>query len=155
MNNQFSVWLDKLERYCSFQERCTSEVEQKMNLLKIEVEFKPKLIEELKNSKFLDDKRYTSFYIRAKVRIKRDGVNKIKSALFQKRIPESIINEVMAEIDREIYSENIEKLIEKKWSQLFPKNEYQDAKVKLIRYLMTKGYKYDEFNSYLKLLSKK
>jgi regulatory protein len=153
MDKQFDIWLDKLERFCSFQERCISDVEKKMTTLKVDDELKSKLIECLVEAEFLDERRYTLFFIRAKVRIKRDGVQKIKSALFQKKIPGALIQEVLEELDRELYSENVQLLLTKKWAQLVQRNEKQDAKNKLIRYLMGKGYKYDEFNIFLKKLN--
>lgn len=153
MEDKFPQYLDKLERFCGYQERCIADIKKKMTTMKVEVEFQEKLIESLLEEKFIDEKRYALFFIRGKVNFKRDGFQKIKFALSQKRIPPAIINEIIEELDREQYSENVVVLVEKKWAQLILKNEKQDAKAKLIRYMMAKGYKYDEFKEYLKKLN--
>jgi len=146
-------WRDKLERYCAYQERCAYDVKQKMNTMKIPLDIQTELLAELKEQKFIDDERYALSYLRSKVNFKKDGIQKIKFALSQKKIDANIIDLALQEIDRTLYQENISKLIEKKWKTLIEKNELKDAKGKLMRYLMSKGYKYDEFKTYLHFLT--
>jgi SOS response regulatory protein OraA/RecX len=40
-------------------------------------------------------------------------------------------------------------LIEKKWKLYFPKNDYYKSKEKLVRYLMSKGYSFEQFKNKL------
>lgn len=149
MTNQYAIWIEKLERYCAYQERCTSDVVKKMASLNVDGISQNKLIQELKDSGFIDDRRYALFFLKSKVNTKRDGIQKIVYALKQKKIDAQIISEVLLEIDRDTYTENIELLIQRKWAQISIKNDKKLGIQKLIRYLMSKGYKYDEFNSYI------
>lgn len=153
MEDKYAIYLDKLERFCGYQERCIADVKKKMVSMKVENEFQEKLITSLIEEQFINEKRYALFFIKGKVNYKRDGFQKIKFALSQKQIPNPIINEIIDELDKEQYVENVEILLNKKWTQLNIKNEKQEAKSKLIRYMMGKGYKYDEFKDYLKKLN--
>lgn len=143
-------WLDKLERYCAYQERCISDVKTKMYSLKIPKEEMPALIEKLIEDLFIDEIRFTKAFLRAKTNLKKDGLEKIRFALMQKGIQVATIAEAFGELDKELYNENLKGLIDKKWSILTQKHEKQEAKVKLTRFLLTKGYKYDDFKVHLK-----
>ena len=143
-------WLDKLERYCAYQERCISDVKTKMYTLKIPKEKMPSLIEKLIEDKFIDEIRYARAFLRAKMNLKKDGLEKIRFALMQKGIQAAAIAEVFDDLDRELYDENLKALIDKKWPILSQKYEKQEAKAKLIRFLLSKGYKYDDFKNLIK-----
>jgi SOS response regulatory protein OraA/RecX len=88
--------------------------------------------------------------MRSKVSFKKDGLEKIRFGLMKKGIKDAVIKLVFEELDSETYASNLNSLIEKKWISLLLKNEKQEAKAKLIRYLLAKGYKYDEFKGLLK-----
>jgi regulatory protein len=121
-----------------------------MYSLKIPTILYPKLIDSLIDNQFLDEERYVRAFMRSKVSFKKDGLEKIRFGLMKKGIKNSIISLVFEELDKETYQSNLSNLIEKKWNTLILKIEQQEAKAKLIRYLLGKGYKYDEFKGYLK-----
>ena len=149
-NVEYQKWLEKLENYCAYQERCISEVKTKMYSLKIPTLHYPSLIESLISNQFLDEERYVRAFMRSKVNFKKDGLEKIRFGLMNKGIKDAVIKLVFEELDGETYASNLNSLIEKKWTSLLLKNEKQEAKAKLIRYLLGKGYKYDEFKGALK-----
>lgn len=149
-SDEVKVWLDKLERYCAYQERCISDVKTKMYNLKIPKEEMSFFLDKLIEDKFIDELRYARAFLRAKTNFKKDGLEKIRFALMQKGIPAATIAEVFEDLDRDLYDENLKALIDKKWPSLYQKNEKQEAKAKLIRFLLSKGYKYDDFKNLLK-----
>lgn len=149
-NEEYQKWLEKLENYCAYQERCISEVKTKMYSLKIPPLHYPSLVESLLENKFLDEERYVRSFMRSKVSFKKDGLEKIRFSLMKKGIKDAVIKLVFEELDKEVYQTNLESILEKKWSSLILKSEKQEAKAKLIRYLLAKGYKYDEFKGLLK-----
>ena len=151
-NKTIDEYLVQLEHFCAYQERCVHDVKLKMQRLQIEPNFQEQIIERLIEQEFIDEKRYAISFMRSKVNLKKDGIQKMAYALRNKRIPDDIVTQAIAEIDREIYLANISGLIEKKWKTLSPKNEYAVAKRKLIAFLMGKGYRYDEFKGYLNAL---
>ena len=149
-NEEYQKWLEKLENYCAYQERCISEVKTKMYSLKIPTLHSLSLLESLIENKFLEEERYVRAFMRSKVSFKKDGLEKIRFGLMKKGIKDEDIKLVFEELDSETYASNLNSLIEKKWTSLLLKNEKQEAKAKLIRYLLAKGYKYDEFKGLLK-----
>ena len=135
----------KMEYYCSYQERCIYDVERNLEKYEMEDAEKKEIIMHLQEHQFLDENRFVALFIKSKVNLKKDGVNKIKAALYAKRIDPKLIQEHLKDIEAAIYSENMQKLITKKRQELLAKNEPAQAKQKLIRYLMSKGYNYGEF----------
>lgn len=135
----------KMEYFCSYQERCIYDVERKLEKYEMEDTEKKEIISHLHEHQFLDENRFVALFIKSKVNLKKDGVNKIKAALYAKRIDPKLIQEHLKDIEAAIYTENMEKLITKKRQELLAKNEPAQAKQKLIRYLMSKGYNYGEF----------
>lgn len=135
----------KMEYYCSYQERCIYDVAKKMDVYDLDESERNEIIAHLQSHQFLDENRFVALFIKSKVNLKKDGVNKIKAALYAKRIDPKLIQEHLKDIEAAIYSENMAKLITKKRQELLAKNEPAEAKQKLIRYLMSKGYNYGEF----------
>jgi regulatory protein len=135
----------KMEYYCSYQERCIYDIERNLEKYEMEDAEKKDIISHLQEHQFLDENRFVALFIKSKVNLKKDGVNKIKAALYAKRIDPKLIQEHLKDIEAAIYTENMEKLITKKRQELLAKNEPAQAKQKLIRYLMSKGYNFGEF----------
>jgi regulatory protein len=134
-----------MEYFCSYQERCIYDVERKLEKYEMEDAEKKEIISHLHEHQFLDENRFVALFIKSKVNLKKDGVNKIKAALYAKRIDPKLIQEHLKDIEAAIYSENMQKLIDRKKEELLKKNVPAQAKQKLIRYLMSKGYNYGEF----------
>ena len=109
---------------------------------------KNEVIKILKENSILDDKRFVEAYVQGKVRIKKWGRQKIKAALFQKRIDAKLIQEgVYAFISDEEYQHVLEYLIERKNRELSSEKNAQIKKQKLMRFLLSRGFQYDEFSS--------
>lgn len=88
---------------------------------------------------FIDDDRYAKMFIESKKSYK--GKNAIVSTLISKGIPREIIDNNMKDFTS---SSDVIKSLEKKYM----KNKTYDAKniVKLKRYLLSKGFMYEEIN---------
>ena len=140
--------ISKLEAFCAYQERCTQEVRIKLDRLGADESLSMEVIKILKENSFLDDKRFVEAYVQGKVRIKKWGRQKIKAALFQKRIDAKLIQEgVYAFISDEEYQHVLEYLIERKNRELSSEKNAQIKKQKLMRFLLSRGFQYDEFSS--------
>jgi len=138
----------KLEAFCAYQERCTQEVRTKLERLGADESLSIEVIKHLKDHRFLDDKRFVEAYVQGKVRIKKWGRQKIKAALFQKRIDTKLIQEgIYAFISDDEYQQVIESLIERKKRELSSEKNPQIKKQKLMRFLLSRGFQYDEFSS--------
>ena len=138
----------KLEAFCAYQERCTQEVRTKLERLGADESLSIEVIKHLKETRFLDEKRFVEAYVQGKLRIKKWGRQKIKAALFQKRIDAKLIQEgIYAFISDEEYQQVIESLIDRKNRELSSEKNPQIKKQKLMRFLLSRGFQYDEFSS--------
>ena len=70
---------------------------------------KAKLLE-----KYIDEKRYSSAFVHDKIMFAKWGRNKISAMLWQKRIPQNIISEVLENIDTELYLSVLQDVIASK-----------------------------------------
>lgn len=138
----------KLEAFCAYQERCTQEVRTKLERLGADESLSTEVIKYLKDNRFLDEKRFVEAYVQGKLRIKKWGRQKIKAALFQKRIDAKLIQEgIYAFITDAEYQLVMESLIERKNRELSSEKNPQIKKQKLMRFLLSRGFQYDEFSS--------
>jgi regulatory protein len=138
----------KLEAFCAYQERCTQEVRTKLERLGADESLSMEVIKLLNENRFLDEKRFVEAYVQGKLRIKKWGRQKIKAALFQKRIDAKLIQEgIYAFISDEEYQLVMESLIERKNRELSTEKNPQIKKQKLMRFLLSRGFQYDEFSS--------
>jgi regulatory protein len=138
----------KLEAFCAYQERCTQEVRTKLERLGADESLSQEIINHLTENRFLDDRRFVEAYVQGKLRIKKWGRQKIKAALFQKRLDAKLIQEgIYAFISDEEYQLVMESLIERKNRELSSEKYPQIKKQKLMRFLLSRGFQYDEFSS--------
>ena len=138
----------KLEAFCAYQERCVSEVRTKLERLGADESLVREVTKYLQENRFLDEKRFVEAYVQGKLRIKKWGRQKIKAGLFQKRVDAKLIQEgIYTFISDEEYQQVIESLIERKNRELSTEKNPQIKKQKLVRFLLSRGFQYDEFSS--------
>ena len=100
------------------------------------------LIVELIQYNFLNEERYACSFARGKFRIKKWGKIKIRTALKKRDVYFKCIDLAMLEIDDKTYLNTLKELLQKKNDILKETNLYK-RKMKLISYLVTRGYEYD------------
>jgi regulatory protein len=148
--------LQKLKHYCRYQERCHSEVKEKLyslGLFKKDVEI---LICQLIEEDYLNEERFAKMFTGGKFRIKQWGRIKIKYELKQKKISEYCIKKALQEIEETEYKKALRKLAFAKWKTLHPEKNIYTKKSKTINYMMQKGYEPNLINEVLtSFLSKK
>ncbi len=137
----------KMARYCAYQERSHYQVEKKLREMGMIPEAIDAVMLFLIQENFLNEERFARAYVRGKFYQNRWGKQKIIQGLKQHQIHANLIASALTEIDETDYKKTIEELIEKK-SRLLKGNSYQ-AKQKIVRYLIQKGYKYEEFGEVL------
>ncbi|MCQ2307527.1 MAG: RecX family transcriptional regulator [Bacteroidales bacterium] len=129
--------MKKILHYCSYQDRCVSEVKTKISTFEISSSDKEKIMQLLINEGFIDDERFAHTFVRSKIHLKKWGVNKIRMSLKMKGISDDIISEALSEIDLDFYREDLIKILKAKKI-----NESDDfkRKAKLAQYAIQKGY---------------
>lgn len=130
----------KLERYCAYEDRCSYQIRKKLNLSLLSDKEKEAIIVGLLQDKFIDDARFANAYVSGKSRIKKWGAFKIRKGLLFYQIEKALIEKALKELDSNEYLKNLKDLMGKKMALLHAiKNPYE-KKVKIIRFLTSKGY---------------
>lgn len=131
--------LQKLKHYCAYQERCHSEVKEKLYNLGVWKKNHDEIIASLIEENYLNEERFAVAFAGGKFRVKQWGLVKIKYELKQKQVSEYSIKKAMKQINEEEYERVLKKLADEKYSSL--KNEqYLVRKKKTMDYLMAKGF---------------
>jgi len=128
--------------YCSYQDRCHQEVEQKMRDFMLIPEAKEEILLYLMQENFLNEERFTRSYIRGNFYLKSWGRNQIRNHLKFKGVPEKLINSCFDEIDEADYEKTLLKIYEQYYARQTGK-EYQ-KKSKTTKYLLGRGFEYEE-----------
>ncbi len=132
--------LQKAKHYCAYQERCHSEVKEKLysfGLRKMDVE---QLLTQLIDEDYLNEERFAIQFAGGKFRMKQWGRVKIKYELKQKAVSEYCIKKALKEIDEETYEQTLQHLYEQKLKTLRSETNHFIRKRKLQDYLLQKGY---------------
>ena len=133
--------LKKLLHYCNYQDRCEKEVITKLNSLELDDSDKRFVLEFLREEGFVNDERYCRSYVKSKLNLKKWGINKIKVSLIAKGVDKEMIDNVLYDIDYDLYKEELVNLIRNK--KIEGSDPYK-RRAKLIRYAISKGYSYPE-----------
>jgi len=133
----------RLEYLCAYQERCSSELEEKMYDWGFNQEDTSQLISHLIAHNYLNEERFAEAFTSGKVNIKKWGRIKIHQQLKQKRISDYSIKKGLSSIDEVVYMENLQSLALKKWKTLSKERDSYSKKVKVYRFLSSKGYETD------------
>ena len=143
--------LQKARHYCAYQERCHSEVKEKLysfGLRKNDVEAAlSTLIEE----NYLNEERFAVQFAGGRFRMKQWGRVKIRYELKQKQVGEYCIKKALAAIDDKDYSKTLEKLATEKWEDLKGETDFA-RRGKLQDYLVRKGYETDAIHQAIKAI---
>ncbi len=139
----------KIKRYCAYQERCTSEVKNKLKLWGLSDKETLEIIKELTELQYIDNLRYATLFASGRMHIKGWGKQKIMYALRAKQIDEKHIQEAISKLDSNDYKQNLEKQAEK-WMRTQTITNSYEQKQKLVRYLLNKGYEYADIQEFLK-----
>jgi regulatory protein len=124
---------------CSRQEKCSSEIRDKLEKFKIPGRDVEKVMQTLKKEGFLDESRYAGMFVRDKLKFNRWGKIKIRYMLSAKKIPDGIIDEAIREIDDKTYAETLKEELVKKRRQIKDDN-YFTVRNKLARFGQQRGF---------------
>jgi regulatory protein len=132
--------IQKLKYYCSYQERCHSEVLSKLYDLGVYKNEHDEIISTLIQENYLNEERFAIQFAGGKFRMKQWGKTKIKYELKGKQISEYCIKKALATIPTADYLQTAQKLFDLKNSTLKSEKNFFTKKRKLQDYLMQKGY---------------
>jgi len=131
--------LDKMAKYCTYQERCVKDVRDKLKTFDLPDEEKTKILDYLLDNRFVDDERFAKSFVRGKVNQSGWGVNKIRFHLMQKGVDKEIIDEALEQTDEETYRQRLIDILKLKAKTVKAENDFE-KKRKLAAYAMQKGF---------------
>ena len=134
--------LQKLRHYCGYQERCHSEVTNKLYNLGILKNEHDAIMATLIEEGYLNELRFAIAFAGGKFRLKQWGRIKIKYELKNKQLSDYCIKKALQQIKEDEYLDVLKKIAGEKFASL--KNEPHLAKQKkTFDYLLQRGYETD------------
>lgn len=131
--------LDKMAKYCAYQERCVKDVRNKLTTFDIPEETKTKILDYLLDNRFVSDERFAQSFARGKVNQSGWGLNKIRFHLMQKGIDKEIVDEALGQTDEEVYHQRLIDILKTKSKTVKATTDFE-KKRKLAAYAMQKGF---------------
>ncbi len=141
MKDVFSVKeaIQKIEFFCSYQERCHEEVTTKLGSMKMDSDEIDEIMVHLIASNFLNEERFACSFARGKHRIKHWGKIRIINELKFKKIAQNLINTALKEITPEEYLETFHTLAERHWETI-RESDVLKKKKKFCDYMLRRGF---------------
>ena len=131
--------LDKMAKYCAYQERCVKDVRDKLKTFDIPQEDQDKILDYLLDNRFVTDERFAKSFVRGKINQSGWGLNKIRFHLMQKGVAKEVIDEALAQTDEEAYRQRLIDILKAKSKTVKAENDFE-KKRKLAAYAMQKGF---------------
>ncbi len=138
-------------RFLNFKPRSEKEVRGKLKSHKLSDESIEKIIESLKEFKFINDEQYAKMYIESKVSLKPEGRRSLKIRLAQKGIGKETSEKTVDEnyTDETEFQKARELAI--KYQKKVKAKTPIEKKQKCYKHLLSKGFSYDLINRVLKV----
>ena len=144
--------LQKLRHYCRYQERCCSEVKNKLFELGINKNLHDEMINELIDENYLDEERFAIAFAIGRFKMKQWGRKKIFYELKTKKLSTEAIQKGLQQINEKDYLKILEKLAKEKYA-LLKHEQYLVRKKKTMDYLIQKGFEFDLVNSWIEKIT--
>ena len=131
--------LDKMAKYCAYQERCVKDVTDKLKALELSEKEREDILNYLIDNRFVDNQRFAKAFVRGKINQSGWGVNKIRFHLMQKGISKELIDEALQAFDEEAYRQRLIEVLKTKAKTVKASNEFEKNR-KLAAYAIQKGF---------------
>ena len=131
--------LDKMAKYCAYQERCVKDVAEKLKSFDISEKDREEILHYLTDNRFVDDESFARAFVRGKINQSGWGLNKIRFHLMQKGISKELIDEALQAFDEEMYRQRLIEVLTTKAKTVKAANDFE-KKRKLAAYAIQKGF---------------
>lgn len=131
--------LDKMAKYCAYQERCVKDVVEKLKTFDIPQKEREEILHYLIDNRFVNDERFAKSFVRGKINQSGWGLNKIRYHLRQKGIDNEIIEEALQGTDEEVYRQRLIDILNTKAKTVKAENDFE-KKRKLAAYAIQRGF---------------
>ncbi len=131
--------LDKMAKYCAYQERCVKDVTEKLKTFELTQKEKDEILDYLIDNRFVNNTRFAQAFVKGKINQSGWGLNKIRFHLMQKGIDKEIIDEALQTYDEEAYRQRLIDVLKIKAKTVKAENDFERNR-KLAAYAMQKGF---------------
>ena len=131
--------LDKMAKYCAYQERCVKDVTDKLKTFDISPKDREEILNYLIDNRFVNDERFARSFVRGKINQSGWGLNKIRFHLIQKGIDKEIIEEALTQTDEKVYRKRLIDILKTKVKTIKAENDFE-KKRKLAAYAIQRGF---------------
>lgn len=139
--------LSALQTLCARKEYCVSDIRMKaLKRCEGDSDVADEIVSALLEEGYVCDLRYASAFAREKAQISGWGPVKIRFALRGKQIDAQTITQALEEIDSDRAEEKLQRVLETKMRSLAGDPQ---ARLKLIKFALSRGYEYSEVEKYL------
>ncbi len=135
--------LMKLTSVCAKGEHCKEDMRVKMRKWNVDEETQERVLNFLVEERYIDESRYTSFFINDKIKYNKWGKRKVEQALYVKHIPKDIYEPILNEIEEDEYEDILLPLLVNKEKNIKANSEYE-KRGKLIRFALQRGYSMEQ-----------
>lgn len=143
---------ERLEALCVKAERCSWELRQKLYNWQIPEARAEEIMRSLTSRRFVDDARFARSIVHDKVNFERRGRLYLRQYLRLKRIGDTDIENALAEIDEDVYLENLMLTLKARLRLQPDLADTFEGRTKLFRHAVSRGYEPALVSSRLKAL---
>ncbi len=138
----------RLAEECSRAEYCSGDLKRKMDRWGMPEDEQNAVIAYLRKGKYIDDGRFCRFYCNDKLRFNKWGRVKLRLSLKMKNLDKEAVEEGIASIDGELYTEVLLGLLRGKARSL-SRNDKYERDMKLMRFAAGHGFTAEEIRECL------
>lgn len=131
--------LKKLAALCARGEHSTGDADEKMRRWGLSDDDRLQVIRKLVDNKFIDDQRFTKYFVHDKIKFNHWGRRKIEVSLRQKGVDSQIIAEALDEVPDSEYLEILRPMIKSKIETTKAATDYERA-MKTIKWAAGRGF---------------
>ena len=132
----------QLAALCANAEHCQYEMLEKMKRWELSDEAQARVMAQLIEQRYVDDRRYARAFVKDKIRYNKWGRRKVQQGLWMKRIDKEIQDEVLNEIDEKEYLNVLKPLLKQKRKSIKANSDYE-LNQKLVRFAYGRGFTFD------------
>lgn len=131
--------LDKMAKYCAYQERCVKDVNEKLKSFDLTTKDKEEILAYLVDNRFVDDERFARSFVKGKINQSGWGLNKIRFHLMQKGIAKGLIDLSLETYDEEAYRQRLIEVLRVKSKTVKAANDFEKNR-KLAAFAIQRGF---------------
>ena len=137
----YEMALQRLTALCASAEHCEYEMTEKMRKWEVDESDRQRIVEYLRDAKFVDDERYARAFVKDKIKYNKWGRRKVEQALWAKHIADDIRQRVLDEVDDSEYKSVLADLLKSKRRSVKAATDYE-LNMKLIKFALSRGFDY-------------